>query len=46
MISNSQRDLEVFTEAIQLPVEQRAAFLDEVCGQDERRRRRLDALLK
>jgi serine/threonine protein kinase len=46
MSSNSQRAIEIFTEAIHLPLEERAAFLDRVCGEDENLRRKIAALLK
>src|SRR5712675_1306066 len=46
MIDQSGRDIEVFTEAIQLPIEQRVAFLDRVCAGDQELRRRIEALLK
>src|SRR5262245_25761697 len=46
MTGNSKRDIELFTEAIQLPHEERIVFLDRVCGEDEGRRRRIQALLK
>jgi serine/threonine protein kinase/tetratricopeptide (TPR) repeat protein len=45
MIGSSQRDIEVFTEALQLPAEERAAFLDRVCAPDGEQRRRIEALL-
>ena len=46
MNSNSGRTLEVFTEAIQPPSEERAAFLDRACGEDEDLRRKVEALLR
>jgi serine/threonine protein kinase/Tfp pilus assembly protein PilF len=46
MTSDRKRDVEVFTEAIQLPNEERLAFLDRVCSDDEDLRRRIEALLK
>lgn len=46
MTGTSQRDVEVFTEAIQLPVSERIAFLDRVCAGDGELRQRIDALLK
>jgi serine/threonine protein kinase/tetratricopeptide (TPR) repeat protein len=46
MTSNSGRAIEVFTEAVQLPIEERVAFLDRVCAGDEPLRRKIEALLK
>jgi serine/threonine protein kinase/tetratricopeptide (TPR) repeat protein len=40
------REVEVFTEAIQLPVEQRSAFLEQACKGDLRLRRRVEELLQ
>jgi serine/threonine protein kinase len=46
MTPDSGRDIEVFTEAIQLPVGERVAFLDRACAEDEGLRRKIDALLR
>src|SRR5436190_479409 len=46
MKANSGRDLEVFIEAMQLPMEGRIAFLDQACAGDNGLFRRVDALLK
>ena len=46
MMGNSGRDIEVFTEAVQLPIEERAAFLDRACAGDEDLRHKIEALLK
>jgi serine/threonine protein kinase len=46
MTENSTRDIEVFTEALQLPTEERVLFLDHACAQDQGLRRRMEALLK
>ncbi len=46
MTDQSGRDIEVFMGAIQLPIEQRVAFLDQVCAGDQQLRRRIEALLK
>ena len=40
------RDFELFMEVVQLPPEERAAFLDQACGQDEQLRRNIESLLK
>jgi serine/threonine protein kinase len=40
------RDLEIFTAALQLPVGERAAFLERICGIDSEVRERVEALLK
>jgi serine/threonine protein kinase len=41
----NERELAVFEGALQLPAEQRAAYLEETCGQDGDLRRRVDDLL-
>jgi len=46
MSVNSQQDIDLFTEAIQLAKEQRRAFLDRVCAHDPSLRGRMQALLK
>src|SRR5215831_14886849 len=46
MTTDSGRAIEIFTEAIQLPTENRGAFLDRACGQDEPLRRKIEALLR
>src|SRR5437879_1837211 len=46
MTGKSGRDIEVFTEAVQLPIPERAAFLDRACAGDEDLRRRIEALLR
>src|SRR3989441_922696 len=46
MTGKSGRDIEVFTEAGQLPIEERAAFLDRACAGNEDLRRRIEALLR
>src|SRR6187402_1947200 len=46
MIADSGRVIELFTEAIHLPREDRAAFLDRVCAEDHELRRKIEALLK
>src|SRR6266516_1225897 len=46
MTGKSGRDIEVFTEAVQLPIPERAAFLDRACAEDEDLRRRIEALLR
>jgi len=40
------RDVEVFTEALRLPLGERAAYLDRVCGNDGDMRDRVEALLR
>ncbi len=39
-------EVEVFTKAVQLPVNERAAFLGRACGDDQALRRRIEALLQ
>src|SRR6266536_2048897 len=46
MTGKSGRDIEVFTEAVQLPIAERAPFLDRACAGDEDLRRRIEALLR
>jgi len=46
MTANSARAIEIFTEANELPAEERAAFLDQACAGDEALRRKIDALLR
>src|SRR6185295_6330466 len=41
-----ERDIAVFTEALRLPREDRARYLDEVCKGDNEFRRRVEALLE
>ncbi len=38
-------EIAMFTQAIKLPVPERAAFLDQACGVDENLRRKVEALL-
>ena len=40
------RDVEVFTAAIQLPVDQRAGYLEHACAGDARLRQRVEELLR
>src|SRR5215218_10005555 len=46
MSSNSAHALELFTEAVQLPNEERAAFLAQACAGDGELRAKIEALLK
>jgi serine/threonine protein kinase len=46
MTANSGRAFELFTEAFQLPTEERASFLDRVCADDTDLRRKIEALLR
>src|SRR5437899_6190722 len=46
MTPNSGRAIELFTEAIQLPVNERAALLERACAGDEALRQKIEALLK
>jgi serine/threonine protein kinase len=45
-MANSGRAIEIFTEAIQLPVGERIAFVERTCADDEELRRKIEALLK
>jgi len=40
------REVVVFTEALKVPVQERAAFLDRACAGDENLRHKVEALLK
>jgi serine/threonine protein kinase/Tfp pilus assembly protein PilF len=46
MNDSQNRDVEVFTEALQLPAEQRTAFLEKACAGDRDFRKRVEALLR
>jgi eukaryotic-like serine/threonine-protein kinase len=46
MTANPGRAVEIFSEAIQLPAGERAAFLDRACGTDESFRRKIEYLLR
>ena len=46
MSDSPNRDVEIFTEALQLPRDQRAAYLERACGGDDELRRKVEALLK
>ena len=46
MKDDSDREMAIFTEAIRVPIRERAAFLDIACHDDENLRRKVEALLK
>src|SRR6266850_3625883 len=46
MSGPAKQEAAIFTEALNVPVEKRAAFIDGACGGDDRLRRRVEALLK
>ena len=46
MKDEPNRDVVVFTEALKVPVQERAAFLKRVCGGDKRLRLSVEALLR
>src|SRR3954466_6883922 len=46
MMGDRKRDIEIFAEAVQLPIEERMAFLDGACGGDKNLRERIEALLR
>jgi eukaryotic-like serine/threonine-protein kinase len=46
MKANSARSIEIFTEAIQVPAEDRSAFLDRACAGNEALRKTIETLLK
>ena len=46
MNEEAEREMEVFAEAIKVPLEQRAALLKKMCGEDQNLHRRVIALLR
>ena len=46
MRGDPDRELVVFTEALKVPVQERATFLERVCASDENLRHKVGALLK
>ncbi len=46
MKDDSDRELVVFTEALKVPVQARAAFLERVCAGDKNLRQKVEALLR
>src|SRR5262245_639494 len=46
MNDDASCEVAVFTEAIKVPLQDRAAFLDNACGGDENLRRKVEALLR
>ena len=46
MSGSEKSEVDLFTEAVQLPVEQRLAFLRSACGGDAELRANVEALLK
>ena len=45
MKSDSDREIAIFTRALNVPPQERDAFLDRACAGDEELRRKVDALL-
>ncbi len=45
MNDSPNREVEIFSEAVDLPAEERAAYLERVCGSDLNLRQRIEALL-
>ena len=45
MKDDADRELAIFTEAMKVPIQKRAAFLDKACDGDENLRRKVEALL-
>ena len=45
MKSEAERELMVFTEAVKLPIQERAAFVQRACAGDKDLRRKVEALL-
>jgi hypothetical protein len=46
MNDDAGRELAVFTDAVKVPRQQRAAFLDQACGRDHDLRRKVESLLR
>ena len=46
MRGDPERELVVFTEALRVPVQERATYLERVCAGDENLRRSVEALLR
>ena len=46
MRGDPDRELVVFTEALKVPVQERATYLERVCAGDESLRRSVEALLR
>lgn len=46
MNDETGRDIAVFTEAIRVPLQGRASFVEKACGGDEVLRRKVEALLR
>ena len=46
MRGDPERELVVFTEALEVPVQERATFLERICAGDENLRRTVEALLR
>jgi hypothetical protein len=46
MNSDPSREVAIFTEALKLPAEQRAGFLERMCGNDHELRSKLEDLLR
>ena len=46
MKDNPSREVVVFTEALKVPVQERAAFLERVCAEDVNLRHKVEALLR
>jgi eukaryotic-like serine/threonine-protein kinase len=46
MNDDARREIAVFTEAVKVPLQDRAAFLDNACGGDENLRRQVESLLR
>ena len=46
MKSDPEREVAVFTEALRVPLPERAAFLEQTCAGEEDLRRKVEALLR
>jgi hypothetical protein len=46
MKGDSEREVAIFIEALTVPFQERAAFLERVCGSEERLRQKMEALLR
>jgi hypothetical protein len=46
MKGDPDRELVVFTEALKVPIQERGAFLERMCAEDEDLRHKVEALLR
>jgi len=46
MNGDPEREVTIFNEALRVPIQERAAFLERICAGDESLRKKMEALLK